>query len=264
MAERVDVQVSGGIADVRLMRADKMNGFDRPMFEALIDAAKGLASRNDVRVVVLSGEGRAFSAGLDFASMGQTGPSLKDMPAVPDTPANWFQASAYLWRELPMPVIAAVHGVAYGAGLQLALAADIRFVTPDARLSLRELHWGLVPDMSATQTLRSQVRLDVAKELIYTARVVSGAEAVELGLATHVTDAPREAAFELAHEIAARNPTAVRAAKALLETTQIGDAREALAAEERLQNSVIGRPNQAEAVRANMEKREPQFGDAEN
>ncbi|MEM7412322.1 MAG: crotonase/enoyl-CoA hydratase family protein [Myxococcota bacterium] len=263
MSDRVEVQISNHIADVRLTRSDKLNAFDRPMFDGLIETAQGLAKEPSVRAVVLSGEGRAFSAGLDFASMGQTGPSFKDMPEVPDTPANWFQAAAFLWRELPMPVIAAVQGVAYGAGMQLALSADIRFVTPDAKLSLRELHWGLIPDMSATQTLRSQVRLDVAKELIYTARVVSGAEAVELGLATHVTDSPHEAALELAHEIAARNPTAVRAAKELLETTQVREAEAALALEQELQARVIGKPNQAEAVKANMEKRQPEFGDAE-
>jgi len=162
-----------------------------------------------------------------------------------------------------VPVVAAVHGVAFGGGLQIALGADLRIVAPDARLSVMEIKWGLVPDMSGTQTLRHLVRLDVAKELTFTGRVVSGVEAVELGLATRVADDPRAAALALAAEIAGRSPAAIRAGKALLNGSVQGDVAEGLALEERLQRSLLGRPQQVEAVRANLEKRSPRFVDGE-
>ena len=189
------------------------------------------------------------------------GPGLLDRDGA--SPANFAQQAAWVWVDLPVPVIAAVHGVAFGGGLQIALGADIRFVAPDARLSVLEIKWGLVPDMSGTQTLRRLTRLDVAKELAFTGRILSGAEAVELGLATHVSDQPREAAFELAREIATRSPDAVRAAKRLLHTSGLVSSEEGLRLEEKLQRSVIGRPNQIEAVRANLEKRPARFRDPE-
>jgi enoyl-CoA hydratase/carnithine racemase len=162
-----------------------------------------------------------------------------------------------------MPVICAIHGVAYGGGIQIALAADVRIVAPDAKLSVREVHWGLIPDMSGTQTLRHLVREDVAKELVYTARTVSGEEAVALGLATRTSDTPLESAMALAREIAGRSPDAVRAAKRLLDQTRLLGEAEGLRLEEEVQRSVMGKPNQLEAVRANMEKREPKFEDPE-
>jgi enoyl-CoA hydratase/carnithine racemase len=264
MEDRVRLEIQDGIADVRLHRPEKLNALDVPMFEALIATGRRLATETSVRAVVLSGEGRAFCAGLDFASvMGGPGPKRDLLERSGESDANFAQAAAWVWRELPMPVIAAVHGTAYGGGLQIALAADIRFVAPDAKLSVREVHWGLIPDMTATQTLRHLVGQDVAKELVYTARIVSGSDAVALGLATHVSDDPREAAFALAREIAARSPHAVRAAKALLDRTRDASEAEGLLIEEEIQRTVIGEPNQLEAVRANMEKREPKFEDPE-
>jgi enoyl-CoA hydratase/carnithine racemase len=214
--------------------------------------------------VVLSGEGRAFCAGLDVMSfMGPGGSGRNLFERSGESPANFAQRAAWIWTEVPVPVIAAVHGVAFGGGLQVALAADLRFVAPDARLSVMEIKWGLVPDMSGTQTLRRLVRLDVAKELTYTGRIVSGAEAVALGLATHLSETPREAALELAREIAGRSPHAVRAAKQLLDRATVGGVEEGLDLEEQLQRSLLGKPNQVEAVRANVEKREPRFQDPE-
>jgi enoyl-CoA hydratase/carnithine racemase len=162
-----------------------------------------------------------------------------------------------------VPVVAALHGVAYGGGLQIALAADVRIVAPDAKLSVRELHWGLVPDMSGTQTLRQLVRADVARELTYTARIVGGEEAVALGLATRTSEKPRDDAFSLAREIAGRSPDAVRAAKRLLEGAFAGGVAEGLRLEEEVQRGLVGRPNQVEAVRANLEQRPPRFRDPE-
>jgi len=269
MSDRIVIALGeDGVADVRLNRPDKLNALDAEMFEALVEAGDGLARERGLRAVVLSGEGRAFSAGLDFAGFQQTADpaarparNLFDRSAA--SPANHAQRAAWVWRELPVPVIAALHGVVYGGGLQIALAADVRLVAADARLSVRELHWGLVPDMSGTQTLRQLVRADVARELTYTARIVSGSEAVALGLATRVSAQPREDAFALAREIAAHSPDAVRGAKRLLEGAFAGDVASGLRLEEEIQRSLIGRPNQVEAVRANLEKRAPKFRDPE-
>jgi enoyl-CoA hydratase/carnithine racemase len=260
MQDRVTVSLAAGIADVRLNRPDKMNALDSAMFEALVEAGRGLRGERGLRAVVLSGEGRAFCAGLDVASfMGGGGRSLFERSD--ESPANLAQRAAWIWTELPVPVIAAIHGVAYGGGLQIALGADLRFVTPDARLSVMEIKWGLIPDMSGSQTLRRLVRLDVAKELTFTGRVVSGSDAVELGLATHVSDTPREAALELAREIATKSPSAIRAGKQLLDASGVVDVETGLRLEEKLQASLFGKPNQIEAVRANLEKREARFSD---
>jgi len=243
------------------VRAAKMNAVDSAMFEALVETGRSLAADRGLRAVVLSGEGRAFCAGLDVASMMGGAGGRNVMKSDPDRITSYAQDAAWVWHELPVPVIAAVHGVAYGAGIQLALAADIRFVTPDARLSVREIHWGLIPDVTGTQTLRHLVGLDVAKELTFTGRVVSGTEAAALGLATHLSDTPREAAFELAAEIAGRSPTAVRAAKELLNASVTGSEDDGLKNEARLQKTLLGSPNMIESVRANMDKRAPDFED---
>ncbi|MBI4636198.1 MAG: crotonase/enoyl-CoA hydratase family protein [Candidatus Rokubacteria bacterium] len=265
MQDRVSVTLEDGVADVRLNRPEKLNGLDRPMFEALVGTGRQLATNRSLRAVVLSGAGRAFCAGLDFASFiaeageGRAEPSLLDRED--GSPANFAQSAAWVWAAMPVPVVAAVHGVAYGGGLQIALAADIRFVAPDARLSVMEIKWGLVPDMTGPQTLRHLVRHDVMRELTFTGRIVSGAEAVSLGLATHVAERPWEAAMALAREIAGKSPDAIRAAKRLLNRAVTATLEEGLRLEEEIQRSVLGRPNQLEAVQANLEKRAPQFRD---
>jgi enoyl-CoA hydratase/carnithine racemase len=266
MSNRVTVNQSEGVADVRLSRPEKMNAIDTAMFEGLVETGKALAADRSLRAVVLSGEGRAFCAGLDFASflaMAEARPARSFFDRDEGTPANYAQRAAWIWNELPVPVIAAVQGVAFGGGLQIALAADIRLVHPDTKLSVMEIKWGLIPDMTGTQTLRHLVRLDVAKELTFTGRVVSAAEAVELGLATHVSADPRADAMAMAREIAAKSPHAIRAGKRLLNETVVGNREDALRLEESLQRSLIGSPNQMEAVQANMEKRAPRFTDPE-
>jgi enoyl-CoA hydratase/carnithine racemase len=174
---------------------------------------------------------------------------------------NWAQRPAYEWIRLPVPVIAALHGNCLGGGLQIALAADVRCATPDARLSVMETKWGLIPDMSITRTLPRLVGIDVAKELTYTARVLSGREAHELGLVTHLSDDPLAAARALATEIAGRSPDAVRAAKRLFDESWTGTPEQTLALEAELQVGLIGSPNQLEAVRAGMTKSPPDFTD---
>ena len=237
------------------------------MFDAIRAAIRTLAADPSVRAVVLSGEGRAFCAGLDMGSFAATagGPREGGVAALARradaSPANTAQSVAWGWTELPVPVIAAVHGVAFGGGLQIALGADIRIVAPDARLSVMEVKWGLVPDMAGPQLLRRLARLDVVKELTYSGRIFSGSEAVALGLATRVSDDPRAAALVLAREIAEKSPHAIRAAKKLLDASGNLGVEAGLALEESLQRSLIGQPNQIEAVRSNLEKRAPHFSD---
>ncbi|MFQ5515049.1 MAG: crotonase/enoyl-CoA hydratase family protein [Myxococcota bacterium] len=268
MPERVAIDIEEGVADVRLNRPEKLNALDPAMFDALIETGKALAGEPSLRAVVLSGSGRAFCAGLDFSTfMGRTGPSEpgggpRDLLRREEgSPANRAQRAAFIWYELPVPVIAALHGVAFGGGFQIAMAADIRFVAPDARLSVMEIHWGLIPDMSGTQMLRRLVSLDVAKELTFTGCIVEGREALALGLATHLSEKPLDAARALAREIAGRSPDAIRAAKRLLNRSGVVGLEEGLQLEEEAQLSLLGRPNQIEAVHARLEKREPKFND---
>jgi enoyl-CoA hydratase/carnithine racemase len=265
MAERVKVSMQGGVADVRLNRPDKLNALDQAMFEALVEAGRRLSADRSLRAVVFSGEGRAFCAGLDFASFmamsgdTATGPTL--LSRADGSPANLAQRAAWVWTEIPVPVIAAVHGVAFGGGLQIALGADLRIAAPDARLSVMEIKWGLIPDMTGTQTLRRLVRLDVAKDLTFTGRVVSGSEAAALGLVTRVEDAPLDAALAMAREIALKSPDAIRAGKQLLDQSVQLSVADGLCLEERLQVGLIGSANQIEAVQANLQKRPAAFRD---
>jgi len=270
MEQRVSISISDGIADVRLVRADKMNALDAAMFEALVAATERLANEKGVRVVVLSGEGRAFCAGLDmgrFQAMkenggnGIAGGEKRDLTARTHGIANFPQQAVWGWRQLPMPVIAAIQGVAFGGGFQLALGADMRFLTPDARMSIMEIKWGLVPDMAGTPILASLVRDDILRDLTYTGRVFSAQEAMSYGLATRICDDPRAAAFEVARDIAGKSPDAIRAAKRMLNKLSV-DPAPALLAESVEQQKLLGSANQTEAVRANMEKRAPRFAEA--
>lgn len=266
MGDRVTVQIEAGIAEVRLARADKMNALDDAMFSALIGAGKTIASDRSVRVVVLSGEGRAFCAGLDmgsFSAMGRDA-SIKDLlfgEYRSESGANRAQQAAMIWRELPVPVIAAIHGPVFGAGLQVALGCDIRIARPDAQLSIMEIKWGLVPDMGGMALLRNLVRDDVARELIWTGRMISGEEAAQLGLVTRLSDAPHPDAMILAAEIVAKSPCAIRASKRLLNIAADADQREILLREMEEQAALIGSENQMEAVRANLDRRPPVFVD---
>src|SRR5690242_2154165 len=269
MEQRVSISVTDGIADVRLVRGDKMNALDAAMFEALVAATERLGKESGVRAVVLSGEGRAFCAGLDmgrFAAMkesgghGVPGAESRDLTRRTHGLANFAQQAVWGWRQLPVPVIAAIHGVAFGGGFQLALGADLRFVAPDARMSIMEIKWGLVPDMAGTPILASLVRGDILRELTYTGRIFSAQEAMSYGLATRVCEDPLAAAFEVAGEIASKSPEAIRAAKRMLNNLAI-DPGPALLAESAEQMKSMGEANQREAVRANMEKRAPRFAD---
>ena len=264
--ERVTVQIADGVADVRLARPDKRNALDVAMFAGLVAAGERLKSEPGVRAVVLSGEGPDFCAGLDFGSFramrGGERLSLRaELPPGHGPARAAGQRAAYVWTEIPVPVIAAITGNALGGGLQIALGADIRIVAPDARLSVLEIKWGLVPDMTGTQLLPELVGRDVAKELTFTGRVVSGEEAVALGLATRADPDPRRAAFELARSVAGRSPDAIRAAKRLLDLAGRVDLETGFAAEQAEIGALIGSPNQAEAVAAEFSRRPPRFTD---
>jgi enoyl-CoA hydratase/carnithine racemase len=269
MDNRVAIEITDGVADVRLVRADKMNALDMAMFEALVAATERLSKEKGLRAVVLSGEGRAFCAGLDmgrFAAMkegggnGIPGGDKRDLSIRTHGQANFAQQAVWGWRQLPVPVIAAVHGVAYGGGFQLALGADMRYVAPDTKMSIMEIKWGLVPDMAGTPILATLMRGDLLRELTYTGRVFSAEEGRAYGLVTRICDDPRATALETAREIAAKNPDAIRAAKRMLNNLSV-DPGPALLAESVEQQKLIGSPNQLESVRANIEKRAPKFAD---
>jgi len=261
-SERLTIAVDDHVAVVTLTRPDKHNALDIAMFDAITGAAERLATEPGVRAVVLRGEGPSFCSGLDVAGVmaNQPGSDALMDPLHGPVP-NWFQRAAHRWLEIPVPVIAAIHGHCLGGGLQIALAADIRFATPDAKLAVLEVKWGLIPDMAITRTLPRLVGIDVAKELAYTGRIISGSEAHALGLVTHVTADPVAAARELATEIASRSPDAVRGMKRLFDESWTGSTEETLRLEADIQLGLLGTPNQLAAVTAGLAKQPAQFED---
>ncbi|MGJ7509625.1 crotonase/enoyl-CoA hydratase family protein [Variovorax sp. GT1P44] len=273
MTDRIEtIRHADGVVELHLARADKMNALDPAMFDALIDAGTRLRDDAGVRAVVLAGRGKAFCAGLDmqsFERMGQgsgsgvigSGAAGRDLVERTHGVANAAQQVAMVWREVPVPVIAAVHGVAFGGGLQVALGADVRLVAPGTKMSVMEIKWGLVPDMGGMVLMRELARNDVVRELTFTGRIFSGEEAVAIGFATRLANDPLAEALEMAREIAQKSPDAIRAGKRLLNAAMGHSAADLLLAESVEQKALIGSANQTEAVRANMEKRAPRFSD---
>jgi len=260
--DRVSVTIENHVAHVLLDRADKMNALDDAMFEGIIAAGSHLHHTKGVRAAVLSGAGRSFCAGLDLGSMARTdrweSGNLVDRT---HGNANRAQQAAMVWRNLPMPVIAAVHGVCFGGGLQVASGADIRIAAPDARMAVMEVKWGLVPDMAGFLLWRGNVRDDVLREMTFTHREFSGAEAVGLGFVTHSDPDPLARAMALAQEIAGKSPTAARGAKLLTNRTADMDGDQILLAESLAQHELMYSRNQVEAVKAGLEKRAAVFVD---
>ncbi|MDH6166130.1 enoyl-CoA hydratase/carnithine racemase [Variovorax boronicumulans] len=271
MSDRIEwTRHPDGVVELQLARADKMNALDPAMFDALIEAGEALCGDKAVRAVVISGRGKAFCAGLDMASFermqqgagsGVLGEGAAGADLVQRTHgiANAAQQVAMVWREVPVPVIAAVHGVAFGGGFQVALGADIRIVAPDTKLSVMEIKWGLVPDMAGMVLMRELARNDVVRELTFTGRIFSGEEALQIGFATRLSADPLAEALQMAHEIARKSPDAIRAGKRLLNAAMSQSAAELLLAESVEQKALIGSANQAEAVKANIERRTPRF-----
>ena len=265
MSDIVEIEnAAGPVATVRLNRPEKKNAWTLEMFDALSAACEALSRESALRAVILAGAGGCFSAGLDFAVFGQFAARLAEIRAQMLAPpegraANRFQQPVTGWQDLGVPVIAAIEGVAFGAGMQLALAADFRIAAPDARLSIMEARWGLIPDMGITRSLPRLLRADQAKELIMTARVLQAREALEMGLVTRIADDPLAAALALAQELTSRSPDALGAAKRLVEEGWCADAHASLALEAELQAALMGRPNQMEAVMANLQGRPAKF-----
>jgi enoyl-CoA hydratase/carnithine racemase len=265
-SDRVTIEIADGVAEVTLNRPDKLNALDPAMFEAIIAAGERLSRTKGLRAVIIVGAGKGFCAGLDkasFAAMagGSAGQQFADIVARTHGIANAWQQATYVWRTLPVPVIAAIHGVAFGGGFQIALGADIRYVAPDARLAILEIKWGLVPDMGGIVLMRELARSDVIRELAMTGRVFSGEEALTYGFATGLHADPLAAARATAREIAARSPHAVRAVKRLLNASADADTSAILLVESKEQATLLASPNQIEAVRAGMEGRPGRFAD---
>ena len=261
--DRVTCQLGDdGVAQVRLNRADKLNALDPAMFDAIVEMGERLRTMKGLRAVVLAGEGRAFCAGLDLGSMaaGGSNPDAKLADRTHGN-ANRAQEAAMTWRKCPVPVVAAVQGICFGGGLQIASGADIRVVHPETRMAVMEMRWGLVPDMGGYALWRTLVRGDVLRELTYSNREFTGREAREIGLATFVEDDPLARATAIATEIANRNPEAIRGAKRLFDVMENEATDAILLAESREQDAVMRKPNQVEAVMAGMQKRAPNFTD---
>lgn len=263
MSDRVVVSIEGNLALVRLNRPEKHNALDHEAFRELIDAGEKLALERTVRAVVLAGAGESFCAGIDRSVLTGGDAVLANDLMLPleHGSANFYQRAALVWRELPVPVIAAIHGVAFGAGLQVALGADIRIASPSARFSIMEIRWGIIPDMGISVTARNVLREDQLRLLACTGRTIDGTAALACGLVTELDDDPGAGARRLASELASRSPDALRALKSLLNASLGEPAEAALRREAGLQRSLFGTGNQREAVMANLQQREPHFAD---
>lgn len=261
MSERILVEKQDGVAHVQLVRSDKMNALDDAMFNALIETGDALKEDNSLRCVVISGQGKSFCAGLDmsnFAKFADGGPRDSLIHRTHGL-SNDFQYPVWVWRELQVPVIAAIHGAAVGGGFQIALAADMRYAAPATKCSVMEIKWGLVPDMGGIQLLRGLTRDDIAKELTYTGRIFEAEEAQKLGLVTAVVDDPVAHALGVARQIASKNPDAIRANKRLFNQMRYQSESEGLMHESVEQENIIGKPNQLEAVMATLENRAAKY-----
>lgn len=263
MSDLLRISREDHVATVTLQRPDKHNAINLELFTALTDAGLQLAADKSVRVIILQGDGPSFCAGIDLSVLHEAGENLTPEMMGPQegSVANFFQRAAYVWREVPVPVICAMHGNVFGAGLQLALGADLRYASTDCRLSVMEIKWGIIPDLALSKTLTRLVALDTAKELAWTGRVLTVDEAVSLGLVTARSDDAKAAARETAMLISRQSPSAIRAIKRLLEEAVELSVADALQLEARLQLSLLGRPHQLEAVAANLQKRPPEFDD---
>lgn len=264
--DRVRVRVGDDqVAVVTLTRADKSNALDGRMFDALIAAGEHVRRTPGVRAVVLTGEGKGFCAGIDMQVLADmkdgTIAGTRHLAERSHGLCNRFQYAAWIWRELPVPVVAAVHGFALGGGLELALGADIRHATPDARMSIMEVNWGLVPDMCGSVRFYDLMRDDVIRELAFTGCEFNGAQAQGYGLVTRVEADPLASALASARQIAGRSPDAVRALKRLLTAQQAPTVAAGLVAETLEQQLLLGSRNQVETVAASRERRAPVFQD---
>ncbi len=263
--ERVTLTVENHVGIVKFNRADKMNALDDAQIDAIMNVSVAIQSDARIRAVVLAGEGRAFCAGIDVSTLanaiGNDGKFADVVPRLAGKITNRWQEIVWQWRAMQVPVIAAVHGVAYGGGMQIMMGADIRIVEPNTKLSIMEMKWGIIPDMAGSQLFRHTVRDDVLRMLTYTHKVFSGTEALQYGFATQLSDNPLEDAIAMAQEIASKNPTAVVQAKKILNAAPYLSVEDSFMLESEVQEDLIGSPNQLEAVFAGLQRR---AGDFEN
>jgi len=259
-AQKVLTEIKDGVAYVTLNRPDALNGIDLDLIDQLIKAAESLKGDKSIRAVVLQGAGRSFCAGLDFASAFKNKKRVARFFLAGPKKANTFQKFSTVWRELPVPVVAVVHGHCFGGGLQLVAGADFRFTTPDAKWSILEAKWGLVPDMGGTVPFLDVMPVDIVQRLAMTGEVVSGEQAVELGLATGVSEDPLAEALALIEQIKERSPDSVAATKELIYRNSRGTERRALRLERKLQSIMFKSPNTRIAREAGMKKESPVFG----
>ena len=260
MSDVINYTVDNGIAHVEFNRPDKKNALSMDLFAAIVETGETIKNDPSVRVVVVSGAGNSFCAGIDLGNLTDDNGFSKLEPRTHGI-ANIFQQAAWVWHEVPVPVIAAVEGVCFGGGLQIACGADMRYVHPDTKMSIMEIKWGLVPDMAGTVLWSRYVKEDLLRELSYTGEIFSGKTAAEYGFATRVTDTPLELAMATAKKIALGNPDAIRANKQLINNQLCISPEEGLLAESVIQDTIIGGPNQMEAVAATFEGRAPNFTD---
>jgi len=264
MSERITIDISDHVAVVTLDRAKKRNAVDKKMFAELIAAGEMLQQNHHVRAVVITGSGEHFCSGIDVATFNSPDTDVASgnkMDAGENSPANFFQSAAYIWREVPVPVIAALQGYTFGAGFQIAMGADIRYAAKDVQMSIMEIKWGLIPDMAISATLRHVVATDKLRELCFTGRIVGGEEAADIGLVTAIKKDPFAAAMEVANGIAERSPQAIRSGKKLFNEAWECTPASALRMEAELQEAIMAGDDHKEVISANLERRLPSFDD---
>ena len=266
MTKRIELDINSGVAEVKLNRPEKHNALDHAMFESLIDVGEKLAKDRSIRAVILYGAGKSFCAGIDlsiFSGESSSDDFLNKMEPRDDSLANYYQSAAYVWREIPVPVIAALHGAVYGGGLQIALGADIRYADKNSAISIMEIKWGIIPDMALTTSIPNLINIDKAFEITMTGDILDAKTAFKLGLITGVKSDPLSQARELANIICQKSPDAIRSIKKLFYDTWGSNDKISLSMEADIQKKVMSSPNHMEAVKSSINRSEPDFSDSE-
>ena len=262
MNERIIFSIEDNIAEVELNRADKHNALDHEMFEAILKIGDQISQDNTSRAVILHGAGDSFCAGIDlsmFADESLANKFNERMKPRDSSLANYYQSAAYVWREIPVPVIAVLHGAVYGGGLQIALGADIRYARDNVKLSIMEIKWGIIPDMAMTTSLPYLMSLDKALEMAMTADILNANDAFDKNLITAIEKNPLEKARVLAKKIANKSPDAIRSIKRLFYQTWHKNDQFSLSLEAQLQLQLMGKSNQMEAVKSSLSGSRPDF-----